>query len=168
MSGFPKLIPAFTTHIVLEQPISVGAVSTGAPLTVAPFASENSFLRSEPGYPVKVDAVFVHGSDFIRQDPSGERVRLDVNSVLKDKSSSTISYKYSGILNLTPGVKAILTGHPDAKTTDFGDAFTHVLFETGSEDLRIIEQKVYVASGRFIVEAGKAPVVEYKISEVAN
>jgi hypothetical protein len=26
---------------------------------------------------------------------------------------------------------------------------------------------VYVASGRFIVEAGKAPVVEYLISEVA-
>jgi hypothetical protein len=41
------------------------------------------------------------------------------------------------------------------------------LFETGSEDLRILEQKVYVASGRFIIEAGKAPVVEYKISELA-
>jgi hypothetical protein len=38
---------------------------------------------------------------------------------------------------------------------------THVLFETGSEELKLMEQKVYVASGRFILEAGKPPVVEY-------
>ena len=44
---------------------------------------------------------------------------------------------------------------------------THVLFETGSEELRALEEKVYVGSGRFIVEAGKALVVEYLISEVA-
>jgi hypothetical protein len=31
----------------------------------------------------------------------------------------------------------------------------------------MLEEKVYVASGRFIVEAGKRPVVEYLISEVA-
>ena len=44
---------------------------------------------------------------------------------------------------------------------------THVLFETGDEKLRALEQKVYVASGRFIIEAGKGPTVEYLISEVA-
>jgi len=167
MSGFPKLIPAFTTHIVIDPPISVGGVSKGAPLTVVPFASENSFLRSEPGYPVKVDAVFLHGSDFIRQDPDGKHIRLDVNSVLKDKSGAIISYKYSGIIRLNPKIIAVLSGHKDAKTTEFGDAFTHVLFETGTEELKTLEQKVYVAGGRFIVEAGKATVVEYKISEVA-
>jgi hypothetical protein len=35
------------------------------------------------------------------------------------------------------------------------------LFETGSDELKLMEQKVYVASGRFIIEAGKNPVVEY-------
>lgn len=44
---------------------------------------------------------------------------------------------------------------------------THVIFETGSDELRALEQKIYVASGRFVVEAGKPTVVEYKISEVA-
>lgn len=44
---------------------------------------------------------------------------------------------------------------------------THVLFETGDEKLRELEQKVYIASGRFIVETGKATTVEYLISEVA-
>jgi len=167
MSGFPKLIPAFTTHIVLDPAFSVGSVSKSGPLTVVPFTSENSFLRSEPGYPVKVDATFVHGSDFIRGDPSGKHVRLDVNSVLKDKGGAIISYRYSGIIEMKPGPTAVLTDSKDAKTTDFGDILTHVLFETGSDELKLMEQKVYVASGRFIIESGKAPVVEYKISEVA-
>jgi len=109
----------------------------------------------------------LHGADFIRGDPSGKHVRLDVNSILKDKSGAVISFKYSGIINVTEGVAAVLSGHADAKTTEFGDAFTHVLFETGSDDLRVLEQKVYVASGRFIIEVGKAPTVEYYISEVA-
>ena len=72
-------------------------------MTVVPFITDGSFLRSEPGYPVKVDATFVHGSDFIRGDPSGKHVRLDVNSVLKDKSGAIISYKYSGIIQMTAG-----------------------------------------------------------------
>ncbi|TVY51022.1 hypothetical protein LCER1_G005693 [Lachnellula cervina] len=167
MSGLPKLVPAFTTHIVLDAPIAVGNVSTGAPLTIAPFASTNSYLRSEANYPIKVDAVFAHGSDFIRQDPSGKHLRLDVNSILKDKSGAVISYKYSGIITVTPAIGAVLAGAADAKSTDFGNVVTHVIFETGSDELRALEQKIYVASGRFVVEAGKPTVVEYKISEVA-
>lgn len=45
-------------------------------------------------------------------------------------------------------------------------AVTHVLFETGSEELNLLERKMYVASGRFVIEEGKPPVVEYLISEV--
>jgi hypothetical protein len=45
---------------------------------------------------------------------------------------------------------------------------THVLLETGAEELRAIEEKVYVGSGRFIVENGKPTVVEYLISEVVS
>lgn len=44
---------------------------------------------------------------------------------------------------------------------------THVRFETGSDELRALEEHVYVASGRFVVEKGKNLVVEYKISQVA-
>jgi hypothetical protein len=43
---------------------------------------------------------------------------------------------------------------------------SHILFETGSDELRGMEEKIYVGSGRFIVEKGKPVVVEYKISEV--
>ena len=52
----------------------------------------------------------------------------------------------------------------EANTT----AVTHVSFETGEESLKDIEHKVYVGSGRFILEEGKPVVVEYKISEVSG
>ena len=43
---------------------------------------------------------------------------------------------------------------------------THVTFETVGDELRAMGEKVYVGSGRFIVEQGKNLTVEYKISEV--
>ncbi|PBP22097.1 hypothetical protein BUE80_DR007090 [Diplocarpon rosae] len=121
MSNFPKLIPAFTANIAIDPPVAVGAVSRGAPLVVVPFLTQHCYLRSEPDYPIRVDAVFVHGSDFIRQDPVGGHVRLDVNSILRDQSGAFISYKYSGIVKVTPEIGAVLAGDPSAKTTSFGD-----------------------------------------------
>jgi len=166
MSNFPKLVPAFTTHIVLDAPLIIGSVSHGTPLSISPFTSSNSFLRSEPDYPIKVDAIFAHGSDYIRQDPSGKHMRLDVNSTLKDKTGAFIFYRYTGIITLTPAIGAVLSGAADAKSTEFGDVVTHILFETGSDELRAMEEKIYVGSGRFIYEKGQPVVVEYKISEV--
>ena len=91
-------------------------------MILAPFTPNAGSLKSEPDYPVQVDAHFIHGSDFIRQDTSQKLVRLDVNSVLKDKSGALIKFTYSGIIDLTPPTAAVLMGSPEAKTTDFGDA----------------------------------------------
>ena len=110
-------------QVVLDAPFMAGAVAKGAPLTVVPFTSEDSYLRSEANYPIKVDAIWLHGSDFIRQDPDAKHVRLDVNSVIKDnKTSAVIGFKYTGIINVTPEVVKVLTAPADAKTTPFGDA----------------------------------------------
>jgi hypothetical protein len=119
---------------------------------------------------------------------------LDVNSLLKDKSGAMIKFDYRGVIQLTLPTAAALAGAKEAKTTDFGDAreycptflsrgdengirrgngnanggeiVTHVTFETGSDEFRALEQKIYVASGRFVIEEGRPLVVEYKISEV--
>lgn len=79
-------------------------------------------MKSEPGYPIPVDATFVHGSDYIRQDASQKHVRLDVNSLLRDQSGAMIKFDYSGVIELTPPTGAALAGAEGAKTTDFGDA----------------------------------------------
>ena len=46
---------------------------------------------------------------------------MGVDVKTSDPSDAIFSYKYSGIVNVTPGVGAVLTGHASAKTTPFGD-----------------------------------------------
>lgn len=151
----------------------------------------------------------------MRADPSGKHVRLEVNSYLKDqKSGAVVVYKYTGIVNVTEEVAAVLGMYLSQSLSIFsscpvvlerltgsfydyrrktreeddvvwrclwviwpthtylldrinGIAVTHVVFETGSEKLKEMELKIYVASGRFIIE-GEKTTVEYKISEVAS
>jgi hypothetical protein len=117
----PQLSSGPPSQIVLNPRQQVGAVSSSGPLTLAPFHPSGS-LKSEPGYPISIDATFVHGSDYIRQDASQKHVRLDVNSLLKDKSGAMIKFDYSGIVEVTPPTRAALMGAEGAKTTDFGDA----------------------------------------------
>lgn len=47
------------------------------------------------------------------------------------------------------------------------DVVTQVQFETGNEELKGLETKLFVGAGRFILENGKPTIVEYKISEVS-
>jgi RNA polymerase I-specific transcription initiation factor RRN6 len=72
---------------------------------------------------------------------------------------------YKGPVKLTPGVKAILSGSPDAKTTEFGDSFVNFSWETGGEKYKELENGTFVGAGRFCVEDGKV-VVEYRVSKV--
>jgi len=152
-------------------------------------------MKSEPGYPIQLDAVFAHGGDYIRVDPDGKRVRLEVSSLLKDKSGAFVRFDYSGVVPLTGPAGKVLGGAADAKTTEQGEickfctatlvalpsptsrsqtehgelsAFTvaHVTFSSGDAALKVLEDKVYVSSGRFILEDGKPVTVEYRISEV--
>lgn len=111
-----------SSQVIIGGTASIGAVSTGTALTVIPFGTEGSFIRSEPGYAVQLDAAFTHGTDFIRLDPSGKHARLDVTSILKDKSGAALSFKYSGILTMTTELTKVLNGSPDARTTGFGNA----------------------------------------------
>jgi hypothetical protein len=101
----------------------VGATSKGSSLIHVPFLANVGGLVSEASYPIKVDAVFVHGADYIRADPDGAHVRLEVSSVLRDRATGAlIRYDYTGTIDVTGGAGKVLRGEPDAATTDFGDA----------------------------------------------
>ncbi|KAH8653924.1 hypothetical protein BGZ61DRAFT_368902, partial [Ilyonectria robusta] len=146
-----------------------GCSARGTSLVHCGFVPNAGSLVSEPEYPLKLDAVFVHGADYTRTDPDGAHGRLNVSSILQDKATgATICYEYTGIVNLAGPAGKVLSGSPDAATTLFGDSFTHVKFEVGDRLFKEIENKVYVGAGRFIVEKGKPLVVEYKVSEVSQ
>ncbi|KAK3394156.1 hypothetical protein B0H63DRAFT_517303 [Podospora didyma] len=166
MAGFPKLIPAFTASIYITTPNPVGPTARGGSLTHVAILPDLGGIKSEPDYEIPLNSVFMHGSDYIKADPDGKFVRLEVHSLVKAKSGAFVRFSYTGIISLQgPGGK-VLKGESDMATTEFGEAFTQVTFESGTPELAALQNKVYVSSGRFIVEAGKPVVVEYKISEV--
>lgn len=154
-------------QIHIQPPNQIGTLSTGPALVHLPFVQDAGFLKSEPDYPVKVDAVFVHGADYIKVDKDGKYARLEVQSTLR-AAEGALRYNYTGTVDMSsPGGK-ILRGDADAATTNFGNVFAQPVFETGTPAFQALENKTFVQSGRFIIEQGKPVVVEYKISEVAN
>ncbi|KAL8685227.1 MAG: hypothetical protein Q9218_007892 [Villophora microphyllina] len=87
----------------------------------------------------------------------------------RDKNTGSLVYiNYTGIGNITPELGMILGGDPNAKSTEFGDSFIEMRFETGDEKLKELENGVFVGAGRFIVEQGKPVVVEYKVSKLVK
>ncbi|KAF4923716.1 hypothetical protein CGCVW01_v004555 [Colletotrichum viniferum] len=167
MSNFPKLIPAFTVQIHLGTPSPIGTLAHGPSQLHAPFLPDAGALVSEPDYPLRIDAVFLHGSDFLRFDPDGNTARLEVASALRDRATgAVIRFDYTGTIDISGPAGRVLKDLPGAATTEFGDAFTSAKFESGHEALRELQNKIYVGSGRFVLEEGKPVVVEYKISEV--
>ncbi|OAL54311.1 hypothetical protein IQ07DRAFT_595839 [Pyrenochaeta sp. DS3sAY3a] len=140
----------------------------GTQLVIVPMVSGT--VKSEPGFEPKLDAE-LHGVgyDYIRNDADGGNMRLDVRSQLKNHDGTLIAMYYKGTVALTAGVKAVLSGSADAKTTDYGDSFVNFTFETGSEAYKGLQNGTYVAAGHFVNEPGqKGLIVEYKVSKVVK
>lgn len=107
--------------------IHLGDVSPLGPLAHGPTQVHASFLPdagslvSEPSYPLRLDAVFRHGSDFLRFDPGGARARLEVTSVLRDAATgAAVRFDYTGTVDVSGAAGKVLNAEPDAKTTEFG------------------------------------------------
>ncbi|PNY20645.1 Uncharacterized protein TCAP_07339 [Tolypocladium capitatum] len=167
-ANFPILIPAFTAQPNLAQIYIDTPLAITADLLAIPFLPTSGRLVSEPSYPYALRATFVHGSDYLRRDPDGRHVRLDVRSVARDDGSGALlKFSYNGVVDVTGDAGKVIAGDRNASTTGFGSAFVQVRFETQDQRLQDIENKLYVGSGRFIVQESQPIVVEYKISEVA-
>ncbi|KAL8789761.1 MAG: hypothetical protein Q9213_001012 [Squamulea squamosa] len=155
-------------QVEIQPGLPVGSASRGTPLNVVPMTGGTAI--SHPSFSPSVDAVFAgQGNDYIRNDPSGNHMRLDAHAVLKNKGSDNMFYvHYTGVIELTSAETAILSGSPDAKTTEFGNAFINLHFETGDESLKDLETGVFVGAGRFVIEKDRPTTVEYRISKVVR
>lgn len=110
-------------QVPIAPPLPFGPTARGGPLNHVTILPEQGSLRSEPGYPISVNAVFVSGSDFIRGDPLGTHVRLQVDALLRDgPTGAPIRLAYTGTIKTAgTGAGKVFAGAEDAGTTGFGD-----------------------------------------------
>src|SRR6478735_7657095 len=88
-----------------------------------PFHSYSGSLTSTPGYPHRLNARFIQGSDYLRLDPDGRNVRLDVRSTAQDMDTGALlTFSYNGIVDITGAEGMVIRGEADAHTTGFGNA----------------------------------------------
>ncbi|KAJ4271873.1 hypothetical protein NW762_000582 [Fusarium torreyae] len=162
LTNFPVLIPAFTAQIAIDRPLIISSN-----LLNIPFLPNEGTLISEPGYEPSLEATFVHGSDFLRRDPDGQWVKLEVSSVARDISGAVLRFNYNGVVDMAGDEGKVIRGDANATTTGFGNAFVQVRFETDAPGLKLLQDKLYVGSGRFVIEEDQPIIVEYKISEIS-
>lgn len=164
--AFPKLQPAMTILVEIAAPVSIGSTSKGYGLNAVPMTGGTA--TSCEGFEPKIEADFEGvGNDYIGVDPDGKHMRLDARGVLRNKDpGSSIFLHYTGVVDITPELELVLSGSPEAKTTAWGNSFTHLKFDTGDEKLKALEDGVFVACGRFVIEEGKPVTVEYHVSRV--
>lgn len=94
-------------------------------------------MRSVASYSAVLDAEFVHGSDYLKVDPDGRHVRLDVTSLVKDRATGAlVRYVYTGVIGMGGAAGKVLRGEADAATTDFGEACEHSVFLLSSSMVR--------------------------------
>jgi len=165
MSEFPTLKPILTFTGAIEPPRSIGPLSSGGVQAYVNIRS--STMVSEPGAPSVVNAKGVMGGDWIHADPDGKHLRLDVRSVLETDDGAFITLLYKGLITVNEALQKCFSRAPDAKSTDFGDIFIHVSFQTGAPKYKWLEDAVFVGSGRALAEL-ETTVVEYKICQVEH
>ena len=112
------------------------------------------------------------GGDWLILAPDGFG-QIDVIIQFLTNDGAAIHCTYKGIIELTPGVLALLEG--GSQPTDFGDQyfFTNPRMETGDERYAWVNQTFFVGQGRLVpgpssVDGLPTVTVEYKVFRLAN
>jgi hypothetical protein len=103
------------------------------------------------------------GADWMLRGPDGFG-RVDVRLTVHSGDGAYIYVQYLGILELTPGIVAVMRGGDTP--TDYGDQYfiTSPRLETGDERYMWLNQTMFIAEGRLV----PGPAVDYRVYRVAN
>ncbi|KAF4465943.1 hypothetical protein FALBO_7199 [Fusarium albosuccineum] len=164
-NDFPSLEPAFTARLYPSPDFQIGSTGNGQVLSVVPIKSGT--IKSEPGFETSLDAEMVFGADYVRMVPDQSHVTINVSAILKNIDGALLTYSYKGIIGVNEEFMAVFTGSPDAKTTSYGNAISHVKFEASGDDLRGLNTGLFIGSAHFVVENGSF-FIETKISKIVH
>lgn len=90
--------------------------------------------------------------------------RLDVRATFKTDDGAVLYAQYSGLIQVTEEIQAILGGADDS--TEFGAQyfFTNPRIETGDERYDWVNRTMFIGQGRVVA----GPAVEYKVFRLEN
>ncbi|KAK3626757.1 hypothetical protein LTR22_023052 [Elasticomyces elasticus] len=163
----PALEPVFTMRAFLskEDTLAIGPIHGGSHRMVAPVAS--GFIEG-PGIRME----FTPGScDWPRLDATTGILHLDVRSQARNKETGDCLFvTYTGMMKLDPMAQKVMEWSPEAKTTKSSEHyfFTTPKFEVSSQEMKWMEQTVFVAHGHFVVPGDGTQAVEYEVYKVCS
>ncbi|OJJ31476.1 hypothetical protein ASPWEDRAFT_45414 [Aspergillus wentii DTO 134E9] len=101
-------------------------------------------------------------------DPTTNAMHIDVRTQARTPDGHGFYIRYKGIIKLDEKAKSVIGGGPNVGSTQFGDHewFTTPILETSHPDLKWVEESVFVAQGRFVVEQEMPNAMEYRICRV--
>lgn len=152
----PELIKEFDLLAAVASSDDVGAGPFGHRLNVSVSGGEVTGDR------IKGTLVGA-GADWLLAGADGYG-RLDVRATLRTVDGAHIYLQYSGLLEMSPAVMAVLGGSDTG--TDYGDQyfFTNPRLETGDERYAWVNRTFFIGQGRAL----PGPAIEYRVYRVAN
>jgi hypothetical protein len=102
-------------------------------------------------------------------NPSTNTAHLNVRLGARSSTGAAIFVQYQGILKVNEAGGKVLSGALDATSTEYGeqDWFISPLIETSDEQLKWMEESVWIGQGHWVVD-GKGSAVEYQVYRVVN
>ena len=151
----PKLIPEFEYYATLAAD-DVGA---------GPFGQRVIFnVTGGKFHGDRLNGTLVGaGADWLIVGSDGLG-RLDVRATFKTDDGAFLYTQYTGLIEVTEDVQAILGGADIS--TEFGAQyfFTNPRIETGDERYQWVNKTMFISQGRVVA----GPAVEYKVFRVEN
>ena len=151
----PELVQEFEYYANLTPPQDVGPGPFGHRMSITVDGGEVTGERLKASLEGAAADWLLVGSDGFG--------RLDVRGTLHTVDGAFIYLQLLGLIELTPGIMAILGGGDTP--TNFGEQyfFTNPRLETGDERYSWVNQTVFIGEGR--LTPGR---VEYRVYRVAN
>ncbi|TKA65041.1 hypothetical protein B0A49_09992 [Cryomyces minteri] len=135
--------------------------------TLRAFLSKEDLLAFGP---IKGPQLVQGGSDWLLLDPTTNIAHLDIRTQARTAEGGYIYMHYPGILRMDDATQKALQWSPDAKTTRSEDHYfmTTPIYETSSEELKWIEQSLFIGHGHWHIPGDGTQAVEYEIYKVVS
>ncbi|KAJ9624493.1 hypothetical protein H2203_005228 [Taxawa tesnikishii (nom. ined.)] len=162
----PKLEQVFTLRAFLsrEDLLSLGQTKGGQQRYVAPVTH-----GTLSGLGLSFNLI-QGGSDWLLLDADSGTAHLDIRAQARSDNGEQIYFHYPGILKVDEATQLALQWSSRAKTTTSQDHYWFITptFEVNSENLKWMEQTVFIGHGHWVIPGDGTQAVEYEIYKVVS